>query len=176
MHGLLQTSFFFGYNAVVCFAFFLMLGSVGWRASLLFVRSIYKVSRHGRDGNCWRVLCVFWGRGVPVQLGALRAFTAERLHLLLCLIVSEHVCVAAPSCICLMLQHPHPHPAQFLLFPTCVTFLLLLLLCRRSSANEESLLQYGPFDKHGPLEAIIYLLLESCSCTHTLSPRCAVGP
>lgn len=43
MHGLLQTSFFFGYNAVVCFAFFLMLGSVGWRASLLFVRSIYKV-------------------------------------------------------------------------------------------------------------------------------------
>jgi hypothetical protein len=45
MHGLLQTSFFFGYNAVVCFAFFLMLGSVGWRASLLFVRSIYKVSK-----------------------------------------------------------------------------------------------------------------------------------
>lgn len=44
MHGLMQTSFFFGYNAVVCFAFFLMLGSVGWRASLLFVRSIYKVS------------------------------------------------------------------------------------------------------------------------------------
>lgn len=44
MHGLLQTSFFFGYNAVVCFAFFLMLGSVGWRASLLFVRSIYRVS------------------------------------------------------------------------------------------------------------------------------------
>lgn len=43
MHGLLQTSFFFGYNAVVCFAFFLLLGSVGWRASLLFVRSIYKV-------------------------------------------------------------------------------------------------------------------------------------
>lgn len=42
MHGLLQTSFFFGYNAIVCFAFFLMLGSIGWRASLLFVRSIYK--------------------------------------------------------------------------------------------------------------------------------------
>jgi hypothetical protein len=45
MHGLLQTSFFFGYNAVVCFAFFLMLGSVGWRASLLFVRSIYRVRK-----------------------------------------------------------------------------------------------------------------------------------
>ncbi|KAF6261065.1 hypothetical protein COO60DRAFT_1700018 [Scenedesmus sp. NREL 46B-D3] len=42
MHGLMQTSFFFGYNAIVCFAFFLMLGSIGWRASLLFVRSIYK--------------------------------------------------------------------------------------------------------------------------------------
>lgn len=52
MHGLLQTSFFFGYNAVVCFAFFLMLGSVGWRASLLFVRSIYKVSQlAGQDGD-----------------------------------------------------------------------------------------------------------------------------
>lgn len=47
MHGLLQASFFFGYNAVVCFAFFLMLGSVGWRASLLFVRSIYKVRQQG---------------------------------------------------------------------------------------------------------------------------------
>lgn len=60
MHGLLQTSFFFGYNAVVCFAFFLMLGSVGWRASLLFVRSIYKVRLgchvgdrvRGGDGSC----------------------------------------------------------------------------------------------------------------------------
>ncbi|WIA33519.1 hypothetical protein OEZ86_006644 [Tetradesmus obliquus] len=42
MHGLMQTAFFFGYNAIGCYAFFLMLGSIGWRASLLFVRSIYK--------------------------------------------------------------------------------------------------------------------------------------
>jgi len=41
MSGLLQTSFFFGYMAAVCYAFFLMLGMVGFRASLTFVRSIY---------------------------------------------------------------------------------------------------------------------------------------
>lgn len=28
--------------AQVCFAFFLMLGTIGWRASLLFVRHIYR--------------------------------------------------------------------------------------------------------------------------------------
>ncbi len=42
MNGFMQTSFFFGYNAVVCYAFFLMLGSVGFQASLLFVRHIYR--------------------------------------------------------------------------------------------------------------------------------------
>ena len=42
MSGLMQTSFYFGYNAVVCYAFFLMLGSVGFNASLLFVRHIYR--------------------------------------------------------------------------------------------------------------------------------------
>jgi hypothetical protein len=42
MRGFMQTSFFFGYNAVVCYAFFLMLGSIGFRASLLFVRHIYR--------------------------------------------------------------------------------------------------------------------------------------
>lgn len=45
MSGFMQGSFFFGYMAVVCFGFFLMLGTVGWRASLMFVRHIYKV--HG---------------------------------------------------------------------------------------------------------------------------------
>ncbi|XP_059065677.1 transmembrane 9 superfamily member 2-like isoform X1 [Cryptomeria japonica] len=39
--GLMQTSFFFGYNACICYGFFLMLGTVGFRASLLFVRHIY---------------------------------------------------------------------------------------------------------------------------------------
>ncbi|MEW5307798.1 MAG: hypothetical protein WDW36_010174 [Sanguina aurantia] len=42
MSGFMQTSFFFGYNALVCYAFFLMLGSVGFRASLMFVRHIYR--------------------------------------------------------------------------------------------------------------------------------------
>lgn len=37
-----QTSFFFGYNAVVCYSFLLMLGSIGFRASNLFVRHIYR--------------------------------------------------------------------------------------------------------------------------------------
>eukprot|EP00271_Cylindrocystis_brebissonii_P004202 TRINITY_DN157_c0_g2_i2.p1 TRINITY_DN157_c0_g2~~TRINITY_DN157_c0_g2_i2.p1 ORF type:complete len:611 (-),score=90.12 TRINITY_DN157_c0_g2_i2:1534-3366(-) len=42
MTGLMQTSFFFGYMACVCYGFFLMLGAVGYRASLLFVRHIYR--------------------------------------------------------------------------------------------------------------------------------------
>ncbi|KAK9806376.1 hypothetical protein WJX72_012132 [[Myrmecia] bisecta] len=42
MSGFMQVSFFFGYMALVCFGFFIMLGTVGWRASLMFVRHIYK--------------------------------------------------------------------------------------------------------------------------------------
>jgi hypothetical protein len=42
MSGFMQSSFFFGYMAIVCYGFFLMLGTVGWRASLLFVRHIYR--------------------------------------------------------------------------------------------------------------------------------------
>ncbi|XP_060200908.1 transmembrane 9 superfamily member 3-like [Lycium barbarum] len=42
MSGFMQTSFFFGYMACVCYGFFLMLGTVGFRASLLFVRHIYR--------------------------------------------------------------------------------------------------------------------------------------
>lgn len=42
MSGLMQTGFYFGYNFIVCFALFLLLGYVGWRASLLFVRRIYR--------------------------------------------------------------------------------------------------------------------------------------
>ncbi|XP_057808041.1 transmembrane 9 superfamily member 5-like isoform X1 [Salvia miltiorrhiza] len=41
MSGLLQTAFFFGYNACICYAFFLMLGAVSLQASLLFIRRIY---------------------------------------------------------------------------------------------------------------------------------------
>ncbi|KAK9822258.1 hypothetical protein WJX81_008337 [Elliptochloris bilobata] len=42
MSGFMQTAFYFGYMAMVCYAFFLMLGTVGYRASLMFVRHIYR--------------------------------------------------------------------------------------------------------------------------------------
>lgn len=42
MTGFLQISFFFGYNLLVCWAFFMALGSVSFYASLVFVRKIYK--------------------------------------------------------------------------------------------------------------------------------------
>jgi len=42
MNGFMQTSFFFGYMTCICYGFFLMLGTVGFRASLLFVRHIYR--------------------------------------------------------------------------------------------------------------------------------------
>ncbi|XP_022732281.1 transmembrane 9 superfamily member 5-like [Durio zibethinus] len=42
MSGLLQLSFVVGYNACICYAFFLMLGTIGFHASLMFVRYIYR--------------------------------------------------------------------------------------------------------------------------------------
>ncbi|GKU93832.1 hypothetical protein SLEP1_g7395 [Rubroshorea leprosula] len=41
MSGLLQLSFFVGYNACLCYALFLMLGTISFYASLTFVRHIY---------------------------------------------------------------------------------------------------------------------------------------
>lgn len=41
MSGFMQTSFFFGYMACVSYGVFLVLGSVGFRVSLLFVRYLY---------------------------------------------------------------------------------------------------------------------------------------
>jgi len=41
MSGLLQSSFYFGYMAVVSFGFFLMLGAAGFQFSLVFVKYIY---------------------------------------------------------------------------------------------------------------------------------------
>ncbi|KAE8673143.1 Transmembrane 9 superfamily member 4 [Hibiscus syriacus] len=41
MSSFMQTSFFFGYMACICYGFFLMLGAIGFRASLPFVRHIY---------------------------------------------------------------------------------------------------------------------------------------
>jgi hypothetical protein len=43
MNGFMQTSFFFGYMAMVSYAFMLMLGFVGFYSSLFFVRHIYDV-------------------------------------------------------------------------------------------------------------------------------------
>ncbi|KAL8157678.1 hypothetical protein AgCh_002399 [Apium graveolens] len=42
MSGFMQISFFFGYMACICYGFFLMLGAIGFRASLVFVRHIYR--------------------------------------------------------------------------------------------------------------------------------------
>ncbi|XP_034688990.1 transmembrane 9 superfamily member 5-like [Vitis riparia] len=41
MSGFMQFSFYFGYNACICYAVFLMLGTISFRASLMFVRLIY---------------------------------------------------------------------------------------------------------------------------------------
>ncbi|XP_015169592.1 transmembrane 9 superfamily member 4-like [Solanum tuberosum] len=41
MNGFMQTSFFFGYMACVSYGVFLMLGTVGFHACLLFVRLLY---------------------------------------------------------------------------------------------------------------------------------------
>ncbi|TKY67068.1 Transmembrane 9 superfamily member 5 [Spatholobus suberectus] len=41
MSGFLQLSFFIGYNACLCYAFFLIFGAISFRVSLLFVRLIY---------------------------------------------------------------------------------------------------------------------------------------
>ncbi|XP_059065674.1 transmembrane 9 superfamily member 2-like isoform X2 [Cryptomeria japonica] len=42
MTGFMQTSFFFCYNACICYGIFLMLGTMGFHASLFFVRHIYR--------------------------------------------------------------------------------------------------------------------------------------
>lgn len=42
MGGLMQTAFYFGYNLIVCYALFLMLGAVGWSAAMAFVRYMFR--------------------------------------------------------------------------------------------------------------------------------------
>ncbi|GAM27660.1 hypothetical protein SAMD00019534_108360, partial [Acytostelium subglobosum LB1] len=42
MYGLLQTTFYFTYMFIVCYFFFIMLGTVGFFSSLIFVKRIYK--------------------------------------------------------------------------------------------------------------------------------------
>jgi len=41
MTGMLQTSFYFPYMFLVCYYFFIMLGTVGFYSSLIFIRRIY---------------------------------------------------------------------------------------------------------------------------------------
>lgn len=42
MDGLMQLFFFFGYNACMSYAFFLVLGTISFRTSMMFVRYIYR--------------------------------------------------------------------------------------------------------------------------------------
>ncbi|KAK9278312.1 hypothetical protein L1049_027877 [Liquidambar formosana] len=56
MSGFMQTSFFFGYMACICYGFFLMLGIVGFRAALLFVRHIYRSIKCAYDPELRPVL------------------------------------------------------------------------------------------------------------------------
>lgn len=42
MSGFMQTTFFFGYMGMACYGLFIMLGTIGFRASLMFVRRIYR--------------------------------------------------------------------------------------------------------------------------------------
>jgi transmembrane 9 superfamily protein 1 len=41
MSGLLQTSYFFGYSALMSYGFFMMLGFIGFFSSFAFVKYIY---------------------------------------------------------------------------------------------------------------------------------------
>ncbi|KMZ58387.1 hypothetical protein ZOSMA_77G00460 [Zostera marina] len=49
MSGFMQTSFFFGYMTCICYGFFPKLGTKGFRASLVFVRHIYKSISASRE-------------------------------------------------------------------------------------------------------------------------------
>jgi transmembrane 9 superfamily member 1 len=45
MEGFLQMAFYAGYTVLTCYAFFLMLSTVGFISSLLFLKQIYSVIR-----------------------------------------------------------------------------------------------------------------------------------
>lgn len=45
MSGFMQLSFFFGYNACMCYAFFLIIGTISFRASFAFVCHIYHAAK-----------------------------------------------------------------------------------------------------------------------------------
>eukprot|EP00003_Mantamonas_plastica_P025064 TRINITY_DN4827_c0_g1_i5.p1 TRINITY_DN4827_c0_g1~~TRINITY_DN4827_c0_g1_i5.p1 ORF type:complete len:522 (+),score=117.36 TRINITY_DN4827_c0_g1_i5:3-1568(+) len=43
MSGTLQSSFYFGYMLMICYGFFIMLGTIGWFSSLVFIKRIFSV-------------------------------------------------------------------------------------------------------------------------------------
>jgi len=45
MEGFMQMIFFFGYTIMVCYGFFLMLATVGFISSLIFIKQIYSAIR-----------------------------------------------------------------------------------------------------------------------------------
>lgn len=53
MSSFMQLSFFIGYNACMCYAFFLILGTISFRASLMFVRRIYQAVK-----SEWICFCI----------------------------------------------------------------------------------------------------------------------
>lgn len=55
----------------VCFGFFIMLGFIGWRASLAFVRRIYQVRFHSYECQIVHVRACRCG-GVRMRLGVCR--------------------------------------------------------------------------------------------------------
>lgn len=67
MNGFLQLCFFIGYNACVCYAFFLMLAVISFRVSLVFVRRIYDaVKSEWIDLIVSPFLSSYWGREVVI--------------------------------------------------------------------------------------------------------------
>lgn len=52
MTRLVPSLIFFGLGLQVCYAFFLMLGTVGYRASLMFVRHIYRCAARALSCYC----------------------------------------------------------------------------------------------------------------------------
>ena len=57
----MQSAFFFLYNGTVCLAFFLMLGTLGWRSSLSFVRHIYRCRHLPRTTELLTLVRHVWG-------------------------------------------------------------------------------------------------------------------
>lgn len=58
MNSFIQLSFFIGYNACMCYAFFLILGTISFHASLMFVRHIYHAVKS--EWICSWIPAILW--------------------------------------------------------------------------------------------------------------------